>query len=122
KDWGTRYENNRSRELKSLEWVPIPNRQDGDGYTLLVDRPNGAALFGAWIAVVQVASRCEPRGTLLRDAATAHDSSSLSRMTRIPKEVIEQMLSVCTEETKWLETLEQYPSPQEGATIPQEGA
>ncbi len=58
-DWDTLYENNRTRGYKKLNWVPIPNRMDGDGYTELVDHPNGAAHLGAWIAIVQVASRCE---------------------------------------------------------------
>src|SRR4051812_22998280 len=101
RNWGSLYENNRTRELKVMAWVPIPNRQDGDGYTLLVERDNGAALFGCWIAVLQVASRCEPRGTLMRDAETPHDAASLSRMTRLPKAIIENMLLVCSSETKW---------------------
>lgn len=118
KKWNDLYENNRTRDMKFMAWVPLPNRHDGDGYTTLIDRPNGAALFGAWVAIVQVASRCEPRGTLLRDGAEPHDSTSLSRMTRIPAKVIQEMLTVCTNECKWLEISEA----QEGAEKPQEGA
>ena len=112
RDWEHHFENNRTRELKSLGWVPLPNRQDGDGYTELLDHKDGASHYGAWVAIVQVASRCDPRGTLLRDGRTslhcskiAHDSASLSRMTRIPKHIlqaaIERLISI-----GWLEAVE----------------
>ena len=97
-DWETRYENNRTRDLKRMQWVPMPNRHDGDGYTTLLDHPNGAAHFGAWCALVQVASRCDERGALLRHGAGGHDSASLARMTRIPEavwlEVLPRLLSI----------------------------
>ena len=103
-NWNDHYENNRTRELKKLDWVPIPNKQDGDGYTLIMEHANGAAIFGAWIACVQIASRCEPRGTLLRDGAKPHDSASLSRMSRVPEKTIKEMLELLTHgDIKWIE-------------------
>ena len=39
-----------------LSWVPLPNTLDGDGYTALMERKNGAALYGAWVALVLVAT------------------------------------------------------------------
>src|SRR5215204_7119419 len=96
RDWGKHFENNRTRDLKALHFVILPNKHDGDGYTELLDHPNGAAHYGAWVAIVQVASRgshlaggcgnpagcCECRGVMLRDGAKAHDPSSLARITR----------------------------------------
>lgn len=102
RDWSQLYENNRTRDLKKMEWVPVPNHHDSDGYTLLVSRKDGAAFYGAWIALVQVASRCDPRGTLLRRTGEPHDPASLSRITRIPEKVFEEMLFVCENECKWL--------------------
>lgn len=90
--WDKNYENNRTRELKRLDWLPIPNRMDGDGYTELVDHENGAAHFGAWMAIVQIASKCDVRGTLMRDGAKPHNSRSLSRISRIPAEVFDEVL------------------------------
>mgnify|MGYP001573014906 CR=1 FL=1 len=117
-DWDKHYENNRTRDLKQMQWVPMPNRQDGDGYTELVDHPNGAAHFGIWCALVQVASRCDPRGTLLRDSAVPHDCDSLARMTRLPiqlwQEALPRLLSI-----GWIRDCE---IPQEGATIPHPSA
>jgi len=91
-EWEANFENNRTRELKALGWVPMPNRQDGDGYTELLDHANGAAHYGAWTAIVQVASKCDPRGTLVRHGQKPHDSGSLARITRIPKEVFDEAI------------------------------
>jgi len=121
-DWDEHYENNRTREMKRMSWVPMPVKHDGDGYTELLDHPNGAAHFGAWCALVQVAARCGTRGTLLRDSRTtpqegaeSHNPASLARMTRIPEavwvEVLPRLVSI-----GWIEG---YEIPQEGAAIPQ---
>jgi len=117
-DWQNRYENNRTRELKAMNWVPVPNSHDGDGYTQLVCRENGAAYLGAWLAILQVASKCDPRGTLLRDGGKPHDATSISRMTRLPVEIIQATLDVCLNECNWLTVNGR----QEGAAKPQEGA
>jgi hypothetical protein len=106
KNWNLHYENNRTRELKNTFWVPIPNKLDNDGYTLIMDQKNGACIFGAWIACVEVASRCEPRGTLLRDPDTPHDSASLSRITRVPVALINTMLKLCIEKCNWIEYID----------------
>lgn len=108
--WDTHFENNRTRALKHMDWVPVPNQMDGDGYTELLDHADGAAHFGAWVALVEVASRCNPRGTLVRTIPQegavsphppaghpgtllrAHDFASLSRITRIRPEVFAEAI------------------------------
>lgn len=114
RNWESTYENNRTRELVEMRWVPIPNRQDSDGYTMLIEKKNGPAIFGAWIAILQVASRCKVRGTLTRDGEIPHSAASLARMTRFPVQLIEESLFVLVNECKWLEIIDM----QEGATIP----
>lgn len=91
-DWDQHFENNRSRDLKDLAWVPVPNKMGGDGYTELLDHPNGAAHFGAWITIIEIASRCRPRGTLLRGTSEPHDLRSLSRLSRVPISVYEEAI------------------------------
>ena len=88
KDWGKHFEKNRTRELRSMLWVPVPTKMDGDGYTELLDHPNGAAHYGAWIACVHVAAKSQVRGTLMRDRCEAHNFESLARITRVPKVVL----------------------------------
>lgn len=90
--WPEHFENNRTAELKNLTWVRMPVKLDGDGYTELLDHPQGAAHYGAWVACVLVAARCDPRGTLLRDGGRPHDAASLSRITRIPNKTLTDAL------------------------------
>jgi len=116
------YENNRTKELKTLKWIPLPIKLDSDGYCSIMEEEDGPAIFGAWIACLEVVAKT--RGDFVRSNGDIHTSSSLSRMTRIDKAVIERMVFVCIG-LGWLENAGcDNPAgiPQEGATIPQEGA
>jgi hypothetical protein len=106
KDWGSLYENHRSREIKKLEFVLVPNRMDTDGYTQLLDHPNGAAHLGAWVAILQIASRCKERGVLANGDGRPHDARSLSRISRIPAIIFEEAIIRLVEEVQWLERVE----------------
>src|SRR5690348_3057896 len=117
-DWDKHYENNRSREIKHSSYVLVPNKQDGDGYTTLLDHQDGAAHFGAWIAILQVASKCDPRGTLSRDGARPHDDGSLSRVTRIPKPIMAAAIDRLVHEVRWLEIVSESPANQQVTTMP----
>lgn len=118
-DWDEHFENNRSRDLKRTEWVPVPNKHDGDGYTTLVDHPDGAAHYGAWLAILQVASRCDIRGTLLRSNRKPHTAASIARLTRLPAAIIEEaMKRLISDEIGWIELVDLEtltPIPQVGA-------
>lgn len=100
-DWSKFYENNRSRRISDLRWVPIPNAHDGEKYTELISRPDGPEIFAAWILILQVASRCAVRGTLVRSNGHPHDSASLSLKTRAPAKLFEKALSYL-EKNGWL--------------------
>lgn len=127
RDWDRHFENNRTRELAAgLKWVPMPTGHDGAGYTELLDHPNGAAHFGAWCALVQVAAKCSPRGVLARSAAEPPgrplDATDLARMTRIPRQVIEEAIPRLAG-IGWIDVTPcAATTPQEGATTSQEGA
>lgn len=118
KNWDKIYEINRTRELKIMKWIPFPIKLDGDGYTLMMGRKDGAAIFGAWCAILQIAGRCDPRGTMVRGTGDPYNSNDMSRRTRVPQKAIEIMLKFCLEECKWLE----YIDIKTGAVISQEGA
>lgn len=91
-NWLEDFENNRTRTMKAMRWVPIPNSHDGDEYTWLVDHADGAGHFACWIAALQIASRCEPRGTLVRANDEPHDAASLARVSRLPAPLWESAL------------------------------
>jgi hypothetical protein len=128
KNWGGLFENNRSREIKRLDYVLVPNRMDTDGYTTLLDHPNGAAHLGAWLAILQIASRCRERGVLANGDGRPHDPRSLSRISRIPAVIFEEVIPrLLSDELQWLEHDGETPQgdagkSQEGAGFPQEGA
>lgn len=111
-DWDLRYENNRSRAYKKLDWVPMPNKMDGDGYTELVETKNGepeingALRFAGWCALIQIASRCRPRGLLCRDLAgdRPHTAETLSRISRLPKMVFDLVFERALE-IGWIEVI-----------------
>lgn len=91
-DWEENFENSRTRRIENLRWVPIPNKHDSDGYTTILDHPDGPAHYACWVVITQVASKCHPRGTLLRAPQQGHDSASLARVTRIPQELFESAI------------------------------
>lgn len=96
-DWNDHYENNRSRLVKELAWVPVPNGHDGENYSRLITGKNAAEIFAAWILILQVASRCTPRGTLTRSNGSPHDPASLSLKTRAPATWFEKSLPALIE-------------------------
>lgn len=125
RDWEAIYENNRTKELKRMSWVPIPNKMDGDGYTELVDHEHGAAHFGAWVAIIEIASKCETRGTLVREGGKPHDARSLARMSRLPVNLFEEVIPRLIGPIGWLEVIETETAsgiPQDDAGTPRREA
>jgi len=86
------YENNRTRNMAEMRWVPIPNRFDGDQITEVIEE--GAAVYGVWVAILLVASRCQTRGELARDNGEPHDAKTLARKTRLPQKDIEKAIPI----------------------------
>lgn len=102
--WNELFENNRSRELASLKWTVIPNRHDGETYTRMVTHKDGSKMFAAWVLILQVASKCDPRGTLVRGNGTPLDAVALSIKTRAPVEWFELALEWLEKNSDWLES------------------
>jgi hypothetical protein len=134
RDWNLHFENNRTRELKRMDWVPMPNRMDGTGYLTLVNHRHGASHFGAWVAIVEIASRCSVRGTLTLSNGAFHTPSTLARVSRMSVEVMSTALRRLVE-VGWIEEYNESNAgtridsvevikkiPQDGAEIPQDGA
>jgi hypothetical protein len=126
KNWDETFENNQSRNLKTMTWVKVPTKMDGDGYTELLDHPNGATHYGAWMACTLIAAKCNPRGTLVRTGNKPHDFDSLARISRIPckvfEEAIPRLVSIGWLEDIPVDTKEVNCSQQEHASRTHEGA
>lgn len=81
-DWDEKFENHRSREIKSCSWVKTPNNHDTDGFSYIITLPSGLAVYGAWQMLLQVASKCPRRGDLVSDNFKPYDLEMISRKTR----------------------------------------
>lgn len=109
--WDEVYENNRSRTVKDLSWVSIPNRHDGENFSLIMAHKDGATIFAAFILMVQVASRCAPRGTLIRDNGKPHTAITLSAKCRCPVSWFETAIPYLETETDWLQVVANVDEP-----------
>lgn len=93
--------------MKDLAWVAIPNRHDGEGYSMVMAHPKASEIFSAWILMLQVASRCQPRGSLLRDNGRPHTPQSLALKTRAKVEWFTIALQVLGSlEVGWIDCVE----------------
>ena len=92
RNWDATFENFRTRSMQHTARVSIPNKLDNEGYIELISHDDGAAHFGAWIALVEIASRCDPRGTLVRKDGTPHTAATMARLSRIPVKIFEAVL------------------------------
>jgi len=109
-NWDRDFENAASRKLKRLDWVAVPTKMDGEGYTALVDHPNGAAHFGAWVAIIEIAAKQTPRenrGTLPSGIPQGIGGicRSLGRISRLPAQVFQEVIPRLVE-IGWLEALQ----------------
>ena len=80
RNWDEEFENNQSRQLKELPWVRMKIVVRSEEFLWLLDHPNGAAHLGIWYALIQIAARCNPRGSLLKFDGTPHDFPSVTKL------------------------------------------
>ena len=90
--WDKHYENNRSRDLKRPEWLPLPNSFDGTGFMELMDHPAGMSHYGAWCLLLAAASRMPTRGLFVTDSGKAMTLKDLARMTRGSAKTFEEVM------------------------------
>lgn len=106
RDWDKYFENNRSRELKCVNWVVVPNKHDGENYSLLMRHQKAAEIFSAWVLMLQIASKCIPRGVLIKGNGAAHSPHSLAAKSQAPAGWFELAIDYLCEHTDWLEVIE----------------
>ena len=110
KDWNERFESAKSRTYKIKSQTYMPNKV-GIGYIRIMREYDGAAVYGAWCAVVGLLSRMEgPRHGYLTDTGRAtgnpHGVSSLAMLTMIHADIIKRMLILCSsKDIGWLEVM-----------------
>ncbi len=104
RDWDRHFENSQSRKYQSISWVAIPNKHDGKSFRRLMRRPDGCALYGCWVLIVQVASKCPVRG-VLADVDGPLDAEDISLKCDAPTALVAEALAVLSApEIGWLTT------------------
>lgn len=109
KDWEP-FETAQSKNYKTLNWVCLTNKHDGGSYRRLMARDDAMTIYAAWLMIVQVASKCSPRGTLINDGKpiTAED---IHFKTGGPIEAFEKAFEILSSpEIDWLETITSNPT------------
>lgn len=93
KNWAKHYEVSQSRKVERAQWVPLPVKHDGKGFRRLMAMKDGLCLYGAWVLIVQIAAKCDPRGQLIDDGEplTAED---LAIKTGAPESMFIRALEV----------------------------
>lgn len=103
--WSEIFENSQSRQYQKLTWTPLPNKHDGKSYRRLISMADGPALYGAWVLLVQVASKCPQRGVLADDDGPL-DTEDLSHKTGAPAELFAKAFEALTHpKIAWLEVV-----------------
>lgn len=94
RDWDGHFEVSQSKRVTGpLTWVPLPCKHDGLGFRRIMAMDNGAAIYGAWVLLVQVAAKCTPRG-VLADENGPFDTTDLQIKTGCAKSVFEEALNI----------------------------
>lgn len=105
KNWEEEYENNRTRPMKEMAWIPVKNRHDGEGFLRIMNEKDGIVIYGCWHLILQVASRCKPRGTLIGKDGTPLNAETISMRAhwRRPQD-IQRALDFCSlPQVGWIE-------------------
>src|SRR3990167_2470140 len=103
RDWEQHFEKAQTRACKIVSWVPLPNKHDGKGFRRIIRLPDGIQIYGAWVLIVQVASKCPERGVLC-DADGALSAEDLSDKTGCPRSIFDRALKVlCSKEVAWID-------------------
>lgn len=131
RNWEKHYENNRSRELRRPEWLPLPNKFDGSGFMELLDHAAGMSHYGAWCLLLGVASRMPTRGLFVADSGRPLAIKDIARMTRGSVKAFEEAIPRLIE-VRWMEEVDTESLPwgkedaaagcDEGAGIPHDAA
>lgn len=100
-EWDRYFENAQSRRFDTTKWVAMPNKR-GFGYVKTLKQKNGEAIFGAWCAIIQLASTCSPRGEL-QSNGIPYTIEDISDITLFSDKTIRDALGYFCNTLKWIE-------------------
>lgn len=118
KDFDAQYTKSDAVKSKKIHWISLPVSFDDLATRRIFARDDGAAIYGAQVAIAAIAARMPERG-LLHDLGSPLTAADLSIMTGIAQEVFETALQVLSDpKFGWLEVVDDDPSRQHPDDIP----
>src|SRR5258708_7730261 len=106
KDGARVFEIAESKRLKRLQWLALPNKHDGKGFRRLMRKKNGPAMYGAWICLVQIASKA-PTRWVLSDEDGPLTAEDMSDKTGVPATLFQTTIeTLLCPEIGWLDTVD----------------
>jgi hypothetical protein len=107
RDWKDLFEKAEWRKLRNRWWVAIPVKHDGTGYRRVMAMKKGLEIFGAWVLIVQVASKCRMPGTLADETGPLSARDIASKTGASEKQVTLALSVLTSSEIGWM-TAEEY--------------
>jgi hypothetical protein len=106
RDWSAHFESSGTKKYRRLYSVTIPNKHEGKGYSRLTRLDEPLALFGAFILIVELASKAPARGYLCDEDGpwTPEEMAELTRMPEVP--FVRALSELTTERIDWLEIVD----------------
>ena len=112
RDWNIYYETSETRKWKTLKWVPLRVKLDGRNYRRLMKSKQGPKVFGCWCALLEAASRCDPRGDFMDSCGNVYTVEDLALVTAMPQALIKETLTTLSKHPfDWIETVGADQSP-----------
>lgn len=106
--WRDIFEVGRTRSIDHQIACLIPNKQNGEGYTQLLDMENGEAMYGAFCAMILLLSK-QPadsrNGWLTEDGlpkGIPYDADILAEGIKFSANTVTQMLTAVVKDIGWL--------------------
>lgn len=124
RDWQICFETNRTRGRDAQTHCFIPNKQTGEGYTVLLSMENGEALYGAFHAMILYLSKqpaAKRDGWLTKDGTKNSpplSAADIAKETKFAVETVKSMLEIVVEDIGWLEN-HSAKEKEEGAAYPE---
>ena len=108
--WDDLYETYESKRVARMKWLALPVKLDGYGYRRLMQEKDGPAMFGTWCAILQLAARCTPRGTLCSADGAPLPPDEIAVLISIPERLVSKTLEMLSNAQKskllWIEALQ----------------
>ena len=110
-DWNEHFENFRSRVVTKCQYVCVPTKHGGTGFCNVIAQPDGPAIYGVWVLLLQLLSRQAKRNGWLTQDGTKEgrrfSGEELARLWRRELAEVYRMLQVTTgEDVAWIRLVE----------------